>query len=195
MDSSNSVERLNTVLVGKTTRRQAFRLLGGGIIGGLAGGVALSTGLKGATAQPATGVLSFPVNFVSALGSFVGSFNVTQFAVQQGQLVAIGTLTGTVTNAAGVVVGTVNQALTLPLLLDGTTGTCDILHLELGPLDLDLLGLVVHLDKVVLDITAEQGPGNLLGNLLCTIAGLLDGNGNALGRLRNLLNQLLGLLG
>jgi hypothetical protein len=26
----------------------------------------------------------------------------------------------------------------------------------------DLLGLVVHLDQVVLDITAEQGPGNLL---------------------------------
>jgi hypothetical protein len=197
MDSSNSIERLNTALVGKTTRRQAFRLLGGGIIGGLAGGVALSTGLKGATAQPATGVLSFPVNFVSALGSFVGSFNVTQFAVQQGQLVAIGTLTGDVRNAAGDLVGTVNQALTLPVLLDDltTTGTCDILHLELGPLDLDLLGLVVHLDKVVLDITAEQGPGNLLGNLLCTIAGVLDGNGNALGRLRNLLNQLLGLLG
>jgi hypothetical protein len=38
------------------------------------------------------------------------------------------------------------------------TGTCDILHLTLGPLDLNLLGLVVHLDQVVLDITAEQGP-------------------------------------
>ena len=52
---------------------------------------------------------------------------------------------------------------------------CDILHLILGPLDLDLLGLQVHLDKVVLDIVAATGAGNLLGNLLCAITGLLDG--------------------
>ena len=28
------------------------------------------------------------------------------------------------------------------------TGSCEILDLTLGPLDLDLLGLVVHLDQV-----------------------------------------------
>ena len=65
---------------------------------------------------------------------------------------------------------------------------CDILHLVLGPLDLDLLGLVVHLDKVVLDIVAVSGAGNLLGNLLCAVAGLLDGG------LGGLLNQLIALL-
>jgi len=71
--------------------------------------------------------------------------------------------------------------------------TCPILHLELGPLDLDLLGLRVHLDRVVLDVTAVPGPGNLLGNLLCAIAGLLDGVdlGGVLG---NLLQQLLDAL-
>jgi hypothetical protein len=52
---------------------------------------------------------------------------------------------------------------------------CPILHLELGPLDLDLLGLRVQLNQVVLDVTAIPGPGNLLGNLLCAVAGLLDG--------------------
>lgn len=73
---------------------------------------------------------------------------------------------------------------------------CDILHLTLGPLDLDLLGLKVHLDRVVLDIVAESGPGNLLGNLLCAVAGLLDGGlGGLLGQLRDLLNQILGALG
>jgi hypothetical protein len=46
----------------------------------------------------------------------------------------------------------------------------------------------------VLDITAEQGPGNLLGNLLCAVAGLLDSNAPG-GLLANLLNQLFGLLG
>jgi len=67
------------------------------------------------------------------------------------------------------------------------------LHLELGPLDLDLLGLVVHLDKVVLDITAQPGAGNLLGNLLCAIANLLNSNGG-LSTIVNLLNQILAVL-
>src|SRR5437867_3645352 len=108
-----------------------------------------STTTRQTVAQPAAGGVSIPVNFTSALGSFTGTYQVTRFAVQNGQVVAIGTLTGTVTNAAGTVLGTVNQALTLPLL-SLTTGTCQILHLELGPLDLNLLGLMVHLDKVVL---------------------------------------------
>jgi len=77
--------------------------------------------------------------------------------------------------------------------------TCNILNLDLGPLDLNLLGLVVHLDEVVLDITAVSGTGQLLGNLLCAVAGLLDGGpggilGGLLGQLSNLLNQILGIL-
>ncbi|MEU4393228.1 hypothetical protein [Kribbella sp. NPDC023855] len=74
---------------------------------------------------------------------------------------------------------------------------CPILHLELGPLDLNLLGLHVHLNEVVLDITAIPGPGNLLGNLLCAIAGLLDGVdlGSVLGDLlQNLIDALIRLL-
>ena len=73
---------------------------------------------------------------------------------------------------------------------------CDILHLVLGPLDLDLLGLQVHLDKVVLDIVAATGAGNLLGNLLCAITGLLDGGPLAglLGQLNDLLGQILDAL-
>ena len=72
---------------------------------------------------------------------------------------------------------------------------CDILHLTLGPLDLDLLGLVIHLDRVVLTIDADPGPGNLLGNLLCAVANLLNGGlQGALGRLTRLLNRILGQL-
>ncbi len=71
---------------------------------------------------------------------------------------------------------------------------CDILHLTLGPLDLNLLGLQVHLDRVVLDIVAQSGAGNLLGNLLCAVAHLLDTGGTLsqlLNRLGQILNQLL----
>jgi hypothetical protein len=72
--------------------------------------------------------------------------------------------------------------------------SCDILNLVLGPLDLNLLGLKVHLDKVVLDIVAQSGAGQLLGNLLCAVAHLLDGNGTLsqlLNQLGQILNQLL----
>ncbi len=74
-----------------------------------------------------------------------------------------------------------------------TTPTpCPILHLDLGPLDLNLLGLRVQLNEVVLDITAIPGPGNLLGNLLCAIASLLNPQGS-LASLADLLNLLVDL--
>ncbi len=69
--------------------------------------------------------------------------------------------------------------------------SCTILHLELGPIDLNLLGLMVHVDKIVIDVSAQPGPGNLLGNLLCAIANAL----NNPATLADLLNQLLALLG
>ena len=53
--------------------------------------------------------------------------------------------------------------------------SCDVLFLDLGPLHLDLLGLTVDLAEVILDINAVTGAGNLLGNLLCALLGLLDG--------------------
>ncbi len=74
-----------------------------------------------------------------------------------------------------------------------SAASCDILNLVLGPLDLNLLGLEVHLDQVVLDIVGTTGAGNLLGNLLCAVAGLLDGAG-ALGQIAGLLNQILAIL-
>ena len=61
-----------------------------------------------------------------------------------------------------------------------------------GLLLLDLLGLVVDLNEVHLQITAEPGSGNLLGNLLCAVAGLFD-NG-PLSQVAQLLNRILNLL-
>jgi hypothetical protein len=74
---------------------------------------------------------------------------------------------------------------------------CNILSLDLGPLTLDVLGLVVVLQPVVLDIVAVPGAGNLLGNLLCAVAGLLDGGGlipGLLAQIADLLNQILAAL-
>ncbi|MDF2093662.1 hypothetical protein P0Y31_15020 [Knoellia sp. 3-2P3] len=83
---------------------------------------------------------------------------------------------------------------TAPIQSLDANGTCDILNLDLGPLDLNLLGLQIDLAPVVLDITTAQGAGNLLGNLVCAVAGLLDGNG-ALTGISALLNRLLTGLG
>jgi hypothetical protein len=47
--------------------------------------------------------------------------------------------------------------------------TCPVLDLILGPLHLDLLGLVVDLNKVHLTVTATQG-GGVLGNLFCSLS-------------------------
>jgi hypothetical protein len=72
-------------------------------------------------------------------------------------------------------------------------GTCQILDLILGPLHLDLLGLVVDLygrtmrDPVRVTITGEPGHG-LLGDLLCSLAG--GGNVTSLPQLQSLLRSL-----
>jgi hypothetical protein len=148
--------------------------------------------MSAAAAPPSIGSLPAPdPGTLPCGGAFAGTLTITQFAVQNGQLVALGTLSGTLTDALGNVIGTVtNVPVTVPVTV---TGTCQILHLELGPLDLNLLGLMVHLNQVVLDITAQSGPGNLLGNLLCAVAHLLDDNA-ATTALANLLNQIPGIL-
>jgi hypothetical protein len=86
---------------------------------------------------------------------------------------------------------TASQTVLVPVA--AVQGTCQILHLELGPIDLDLLGLVVHVDKIVVDITAHSGPGNLLGNLLCGLANALNGGASAT-TIANILNQILAIL-
>jgi hypothetical protein len=68
--------------------------------------------------------------------------------------------------------------------------SCDIVSLVLGPLHLDVLGLVIDLNRVVLTIVGQTGPGNLLGNLLCALTGILDG-GLVLTRFLAVLTNLL----
>jgi hypothetical protein len=52
----------------------------------------------------------------------------------------------------------------------------------------------VHTDTIHLAITAQSGPGNLLGNLLCSLAGLLDNPNASLQQIIDLLNQIIGQL-
>ena len=137
------------------------------------------------------GGVTVPVSGTTSKGGkFTGNFAISQFQVVNNQIVAVGTLTGTVQNGVGNVIGTILK--TIRMIVTIKAASCDILHLELGPLDLDLLGLVVHLDKVVLDIDADP-TGGLLGALLCAVANLLDAGG-PLADIVGLLNQILALL-
>jgi len=49
-------------------------------------------------------------------------------------------------------------------------GVCTVLDLPIGPLDLNLLGLLVHLDRTELRVTADP-KGGILGSLLCGLSG------------------------
>ena len=104
------------------------------------------------------------------------------------------TITGTVNAVIRGPAGTVTQALDFELQQGLQPGDCPILDLMLGPIDLDLLGLVVETSEICLNVSAEPGPGNLLGNLLCGLTGILDGplGGLNLGAVSNTVNQIVG---
>lgn len=141
-------------------------------------------------AQAIVPIESLAVTGTSALGDFTGELTDVTASTVDGVLTLTGTITGTATDAAGVVTP-VSDTFTTTVQGLSANGACSILTLDLGPLNLDLLGLVVDLSAVDLDITAERGPGNLLGNLLCAVTGIFD-RGGPLQAVSNLLNRLLG---
>ena len=127
-------------------------------------------------------------------GAFTGTFTLTSFALQNGALVANGIISGTDANgvshfavvSAPVSTGSTNAAA------PAAAAACTILHLVLGPINLNVLGLQVTTNQIVLDISAIPGAGNLLGNLLCDVANLLNGSPTA--TLVGLLNQIIAIL-
>ncbi len=165
--------------------------------------VAQAQGVRGAGfAVPITGTATAADNSVQTL---TGTLTIQRFTKAHKQVFAEGTLVGTLTSATpGGAVRTFVTQVSVPVFRANavaptdaiaiTAVSCDILNLVLGPLDLNLLGLTVHLNQVVLDIVAVADAGNLLGNLLCAVAGLLDG-GAVLAQVVGLLNTILGLLG
>ena len=154
----------------------------------------------GATAAPPVSTTNSLTGVVqSVTGTQTGTGTVPALTVGQPVTLGLSNLVFSVVNGAVQVTGNVVNTATGDILGTFTTaiggaaatGSCQILDLTLGPLDLNLLGLMVHLDQVHLNITAQSGPGNLLGNLLCGVAHLLD-NTSGLQGIVNILNQLLG---
>jgi cell division septation protein DedD len=68
---------------------------------------------------------------------------------------------------------------------------CDVLYLDIQPITLNLLGLEVLTSRITVDVNAIPGEGNLAGNLVCALAGLLDGTPDAVGQITDQLNQIM----
>jgi len=156
------------------------------------------------TAQPGPGNL---------LGDLLG--NVANLLNQPNNPLPLGTILGNLTQSGQITTLTngltdlLNGALsTITTPFSGSTsdlgatarGTTSILHLSVGPVDLNLLGLHVSLDNcnngpVTVDISAESGPGKLLGNLLSDVAGLLDRPGLRVGQVGHLFQDIASAIG
>jgi hypothetical protein len=143
----------------------------------------------------------------SGNGTFSGTLAISSVGSDSGGVFVEGLVTGTVTRAnSKTPVGTiVSVPVRLPLQGNWPGGglaqqapgdsivlaqaTCAILHLEIGAVNLNVLGVVVTTSPIALDVSGD--PAGALGALVCSILNLAGG----LAGLVNLLTSLLGALG
>jgi hypothetical protein len=163
--------------------------------------------LKGKLAVPVTG------SVVSVGGgTFAGTLVLQRFAVRNGTPVAIGAISGSVQTDAGSLTG-IHALIELPVTVSGAASpglpgiqrqrgnaldsptirfvqaTCGVARVEIGNTNVDLLGLTVHLNPVLLELNGDSA--GVLGNLVCQVLELAN---NVVG-LVGVLNAILGLLG
>lgn len=155
-----------------------------------------------ASAQDAPAIAQVPVSATEHGRSFDGTFTLTQFVARGHQLLAEGELAGTFTNPSGHT-QEISRTVHLPVTVvtqEASAGairaqaSCEVLFLQIGPIELRLLGLNLNIDQITIDLTAVPA-GGLLGQLLCALAGGVDLDLGDLLNLAALLNALLGLLG
>jgi hypothetical protein len=187
-----------------------------GLLAGLAtlalGAVAVpvASASNGTSVPPKTNSLpalkTVPIHGVAKNGKqFNGTYAIQRYVARGNKAYAVGTLKGRL-NGRHVT----RYNVMMPATLAGPPPTgitsaktaqvvaCTVLQLQLGPIDLNLLGLRVQLFggtnpaaplPVTLLITAVPGNGNLLGNLLCNLTGALNQPG-ILSQLSSNLSQL-----
>lgn len=152
--------------------------------------------------------------------TFTGMLSVQRFARRGSEVIAVGVITGTVANNPALLIVpvevpvkvTTSKGTTFGLDPSGaparpfasqsaaprgfilvqapTPATCGVLHLELGAINLNFLGLVIMTNPILVDISGQTG--GLLGTLVCQVLGLAS---NLINTLVGLLNQILGVLG
>ena len=138
----------------------------------LSASAATATATAEGTAAPAAASRAHAIT-----GTVSVKFTIKKFVKTRHSLTALGAVLATFTPADGSAATTVSQ----PFRAKVTTAArlfsqaspqriCNVLNLTLDKLSLNLLGLHVDLDKVVLNITANNR-GGVLGSLFCALAG------------------------
>ena len=167
-------------------------------------GIALgAAGSASAQGEPFATPLSKTVK-LTGNKSFKGTYTIDRFTSRNGKLVAVGKVRGTLRKGGktrrvskNAVIMPASAAGAGPATLPGASASqlpnipnaCQILNLTLGPINLNLLGLVVRTNQINVRIDAVPGADNLLGNLLCAVTNLLNPTG-ALGQLTGAINNL-----
>lgn len=121
----------------------------------VAGAVAVAPAASSATSSPS-----------SARGRLSVGVEVLRFTASGRRTKATGVVSARLTDNRGHVQ---NVRTTVALVAAAGGGNCQVLHLYLNQLNLVLLGLTAHLDKVQLDITGNAH-GGVLGSLFCKLA-------------------------
>ena len=161
--------------------------------------------------------LVLPLSGVGSDGvTFKGTVAVQRFVHRGDDVFAIGAVSGSLSGPAGPIGTAVYLPVAFPVtvgngqsarleggyiepasvsahdygarMIPAQAQTCGVLHLDLGAVDLNLLGLAVTTTPVTIDINGDTaGP---LGNLVCAVLATVN---NVVG-LVNLLNSILGLV-
>jgi hypothetical protein len=143
--------------------------------------VMLIGGAGPAAAQTSTTPLTQTVKMTGTAKNgkkFNGTYTIKRFTHRGSKLYAVGTLKG---RLKGRRVTKNNVRIPASLArpasaaqIPPTPNACQILNLTLQPIDLNLLGLRLRTSRIDLRLEGVPGAGNLLGNLLCGITGILD---------------------
>ena len=110
-------------------------------------------------------------------GSVSGTFSIGAVRDEGGTLMAVGTFSSRVRHGDQETSGL--STISIPVVPAAITSnggrTCGGLRLRLLPTEISLLGVTVRLDPALIDIVSA--PANLVGNLPCRAAGLLQATG------------------
>jgi hypothetical protein len=164
-----------------------------------------------------SGPLSVPITgSVTGGGSFVGTLSIQRFAVSGGATVAVAAIAGAVVDGPGGGRTGVRSSVSLPVTVTAAVGAAyrpqgsrfdrpgfvlarqgcgGNVNVAIGGSTINVMGVQVALDPVVLDVGANQG--GLVGSLVCQLLSALNLNNPTMivGLLNSLLVQLVPLLG
>ena len=150
------------------------------------------------------------VGSASSGAAFAGTLSILRFEARANQVVAIGIVRGTVAAGTALVgevalpvqVTAASQAapassssalLAQPQVAPQQTATCTALNLNLGAVNLNVLGLLVTTQPIAIDLSGDSSAP--VGNLVCTALDLLNNVVGLVGILNQILGALTGLVG